>query len=213
MIPESAFALWDYHCFSYQPPDPHFDAVIGLGSYDDSVATFAVQTQASLIAKTLLFTGNKGNWTHGLYDETEAEHFGLVAQKAGAAAGVILLENTATNIAENISRSEAMLGALICSAMYVTKPQTQRRLFLSLQATSRLQSYGVVAPQRSLENAIALFGEDQILSEMVGDMHRMIHYPKHGWMVNEIIPEPVLDACKDLIVRGYINHMLPGISI
>ena len=48
----------------------------------------------------------------------------------------------------------------------------------------------------------------QIIDTMVGDLQRIIEYPKLGYQVHQDVPQPVLQAYAHLKSNGYINHML-----
>jgi hypothetical protein len=205
-VPAAAEILWAYHCDV--PRAGAFDAIVCLGSYDESVARHAADLFLAQPCRSLVFTGHQGNWTAGLYAASEAEHFAGIAIATGVPEDRVLIEPTATNIGENITRSEAMLPDAAQAVHYLTKPQTQRRLLLTLARLSRIKTWSVGAPSRTLQEAVALFGRDQIIAEMVGDLDRVLHYPALGFMAPEIVPDAVLDAFEDLKRLGYTGHLL-----
>ena len=207
-VPAAAEILWAYHCDV--PPAGGFDAIVCLGSYDESVARHAAELFLAQPGRTLVFTGHQGNWTGGLYAASEAEHFAGIARSMGVPEDRILIEPTATNIGENVTRSEAMLTAGVQAVHYLTKPQTQRRLLLTLSRLSRMKAWSVGAPFRSLREAVALFGLERILPEMVGDLDRILKYPALGFMVPEAVPDDVIAAFEDLKRLGYTGHLLKG---
>lgn len=207
-IPAAAEILWTYHC---DVPDAGaFDAIVCLGSYDESVARHAADLFLAQPSRAIVFTGYQGNWTGGLYAASEAEHFAGIAMSMGVSEHRILIEPTATNIGENIIRSEAMLPDGAQAVHYLTKPQTQRRLLLTLAHLSRMKDRSVGAPSRNLKEAVALFGLDQIVAEMVGDLDRILKYPALGFMAPEAVPGDVLAAFEDLKRLGYTGHLLKG---
>jgi Uncharacterized conserved protein len=208
-IPAAAEILWAYHAAVPAARGP-FDVIVCLGSYDESVARHAARLHLADPGSTLLFTGHKGNWTEGLYAGSEAEHFAGIAIAAGVPRERILIEPKATNIAENIACSEAMLPADPGRVVYLTKPQTQRRLLLTLKVASRLSTYHVGAPQRGLAEAIELFGANQIITEMVGDLDRVLKYPALGYMAADTVPGEVLAAFEDLKRSGFTGHLVSG---
>ncbi|MEX6505225.1 YdcF family protein [Jiella sp. M17.18] len=202
--------LWNFHR-SVEPvaADARFDAVVGLGSYDEAVAHHAARLCLEGRAPVLLFTGRHGNWTAGRHETTEAERFRAVALADGVPAEAILIEPTATNIGENVSASDRLLIERGCrSALYVTKPQTQLRLHLTLRRIGRMPRFAVTAPARSLDDALQRFGERQILNEMVGDLDRVLAYPEMGFQAEIAVPAAVLEAFERLKAKGFRDHLL-----
>lgn len=206
----AAEILWDYHTSVPRSGSGEFDTIVCLGSYDESVARHAARLHSANPSASVLFTGNVGNWTSGLYALSEAEHFAAIARSMGVPDERILIEPAATYIGENIALSEAMLPDQPGVVHYITKPQTQRRLYLTLARLSRVEARSVGAPARSLAEAIAMFGLDQILPEMVGDLDRILKYPALGFMAPETVPDAVLSAFEDLKGMGYTGHLIKG---
>lgn len=200
--------LWDYHTAVPQPAAGELSAIVCLGSYDESIARHAADLHLAQPSATLVFTGHQGNWTGGLYAASEAEHFARIAASMGVPEGRMLIEPAATNIGENVTFSEAMLPDRTGTVHYVTKPQTQRRLHLTLARLSRIGTRSVGAPARSLGEAVAMFGAEQIITEMVGDLDRILHYPARGFMAPDTVPGDVLGAFEDLKRLGFTSHLL-----
>ncbi len=209
-IIKCADVLWLYQTGCQNNLDvEQFDVIICLGSYDTTVAKFAAHRYLAGGVGSLLFTGSEGNWTHGLYSSSEAAHFAGIAVKIGVPWEQIILEEGATNIGQNIEFSEKLLEPLDnITALYITKPQTQRRLLLTLQEKSHLQHYKVMAVKRCLSEAFNLFGEKQIINEMVGDIDRILKYPKKGFLKSTQVPKKVFDAYEQLKFFGYRSHLL-----
>lgn len=122
----AARMLWDYHCIYDELQTA--DVIIGLGSYDTRVADHAAELYMQGVATWLMFTGHSGNWTKGLYKSSEAEAFAEIAIAAGVPESAIIIEPKATNIGENILFSRAKMVPGVISPIFVTKPQTQRRV-------------------------------------------------------------------------------------
>lgn len=206
----AAAILWDFHCSVPEAGDGPFEAIVCLGSYDESVARHAAALHLAGSGGVLLFTGRRGNWTDGLYDASEAEHFAGIAVAMGVDRATILIEPKATNIGENVAFAEAMLPADPGRVLFLTKPQTQRRLYLTLAAKSRLAAWRVGAPARGLDEAIALFGLSQIANEMAGDLDRVLKYPALGFMAAHKVSDEVLAAFETLKRAGYCGHLVKG---
>ena len=54
--------------------------------------------------------------------------------------------------------------------------------------------------------------KDDILHTMVGDLQRIIEYPKQGFQIEQEVPKDVLEAMEQLIVAGYTNHLMKGLK-
>ena len=49
---------------------------------------------------------------------------------------------------------------------------------------------------------------ETIVHTMVGDLHRIIEYPKLGFQIEQDVPEEVMEAFEELIKAGYTNHLI-----
>lgn len=49
---------------------------------------------------------------------------------------------------------------------------------------------------------------EDIVQEIVGDLQRIIEYPKMGYQAEQKIPKEVIAAYQQLIAMGYTGHML-----
>jgi uncharacterized SAM-binding protein YcdF (DUF218 family) len=202
--------LWDYHRLD-QPIAPK-DVIIGLGSYDLRVADHCAALFNAGIAPALVFTGHCGHWTEGLFERSEAAAFAARAVALGVPQTVILIEESARNIGENIAFT-APLVAQDARVLFVTKPQTQRRCF----ATAMKQWPGdgdlaarlsVMAPPTRFEDQPTPdYPLDRLIDEMVGDLWRILDYPARGFQIPQTVPEEVLAAYEQLRRHGYDRHI------
>lgn len=205
IILAAAKVLWDFHRIDDKPQTS--DVIIGFGSYDLRVAQYASELYLQGIAPLLLFTGKAGNWTKGLFNHSEAEAFADVAMKAGVPEAAILLETRATNIGENIVLSKALLAQESLSAVLVTKPQTQRRVFATAARQWPEAAIKVSAPATAFEDQpTEQYGLEMLISEMTGDVQRMLDYPAKGFQIAQAVPLQVLEAYEFLIAKGFDNH-------
>lgn len=208
-VRKAAEILWRYHCI-YEPPN-RCDAIIGLCSYDLRVADRCAELFRQGFAERVIFTGAAGNWTQGLYPGSEAAAFAGRAAEIGVPSKALILEETATNIGENIARSAEILGGSGRSVILVTKPQTQRRC----HATARKQwpdaETMTTAPLHGFaEQPAEPFGMDHLINEMVGDLFRILSYPDAGFQIEQQVPGDVLDAYSELIRAGFTRHLPAG---
>lgn len=201
-IQNAARMLWNYHCLSDEPSSA--DVIIGLGSYDTRVANYAADLYLQGLATWLMFTGHSGNWTKGLYKTSEAEAFAEIAIAQGVPESAIIIEPNATNIGENIrfARDRMVPGAI--SPIFVTKPQTQRRVRATVDRQWPEAKAFVTAPPTSFEDQ-PTSGHDfeKLVREMTGDLRRILEYPALGFQIAQAVPLAVMEAYDYLITEGY----------
>ena len=51
---------------------------------------------------------------------------------------------------------------------------------------------------------------ERTLLAMVGDLHRILVYPKLGFQIDQAVPAPVLEALRVLVAAGYGARLVPG---
>lgn len=204
-ISAAADILWQYHCI-FDTPVPS-DVIIGLGSYDLRVADRCAALFHQGLAPKILFTGHSGHWTRDRFDQTEAHRFRVRAIERNVPVEAILLEESATNIGENITFAARLVGD-DASAILVTKPQTQRRCLATARKQWPAGRTVVTAPlhDRS-DQPISGFDEHHLICEMVGDLKRILIYPDAGFQTKQDVPDAVMDAYRFLIERGYTAHL------
>ena len=198
----AARKLWDYHCIYDELQTA--DVIIGLGSYDTRVAKHAAKLYMQGLATWLMFTGHCGNWTKGLYRSSEAEAFAEIATAEGVPEEAILIEPKATNIGENIlfSREKMVPGAI--SPIFVTKPQTQRRVRATVDRQWPEAKAFVTAPPTAFEDQPTPGHDFKMLArEMTGDIRRILEYPAQGFQIAQAVPLEVMEAYDYLIAEGY----------
>jgi uncharacterized SAM-binding protein YcdF (DUF218 family) len=205
---DDAKTLWEFHAVGQEPRSA--DAIVCLGSYDPRVAVRCAQMLQDGIAPLAVITGGYGNWTRGAFARPEAEVFAAVIEGRGVGRERLILEPRATNIGENIAFSRSALrDREIHRVVFVTKPQTQRRVW----ATARRQwpqiELAVTAPAIDLmSQAVDEAGLRRLIEEMVGDVQRLLEYPGAGYQVAVEIPAQVLAAYRRLREAGFDGHCL-----
>ncbi|AZF16620.1 YdcF family protein [Pseudomonas sp. R3-18-08] len=201
-----AAILWEF--LSEGSQHENCDLLVVCGSYDLRVCDYACELLRKGVAGHLLFTGNTGNWTRHLWDKTEAEIFAQRALDLGVLHEQFSLEKRATNFAENIAFTKEMFPQ-IKSATFLTKPNSIRRVRLTLPIQWAGLDAWVDAPRycfpEQVSNQVGVLG---LIDEMVGDIQRIMLYPKKGFQIEEELPKKVLAAWKYLIEQGFKNHLI-----
>jgi uncharacterized SAM-binding protein YcdF (DUF218 family) len=152
-------------------------------------------------------TGGSGNWTRHLWTRTEASIFAERARSQGLTEDQILLEEKASNFAENISFARAMCQQAQ-RITFLTKPNSIRRVYQTLPVQWPGLSAFVDAPlfrfPWEVSNVVGVFG---LIEEMVGDVHRLQVYPELGFQAPIRLSEDLLASWRFLIEAGFNRHL------
>ena len=188
------------------------DCIIALGSSDPRVADRAAELFLDGRAPLLVVTGNCGALTKGMYEATEAEAFAEIARRRGVPASCILLEKRATNTGENVRFSRELLrehNREIRSAIAVQKPYMERRTLATFQRVWPDLDVRVTSPQLSFEElTLPWLSQKRVIEIIVGDLQRIVEYPKLGYQTEQPVPPEVFAAFEALVARGYTGHLM-----
>lgn len=204
-VMDCAQVLWDYHNTGTSLEKA--DIIVGLGSYDLRVADRCAELYAEGWAPLVIFTGASGNWTSGKFAGSEAQAFSDRAIALGVPRHAIRLEETATNISENVRfvRAHAPRAGKV---IWVTKPQTQRRVSATLQVRWPEVISIVTAPQHGLAaQPVSHHSFEALVSEMVGDTWRMAAYADKGFQARQPMGPDVQMAFDKLVAAGFTDHL------
>jgi uncharacterized SAM-binding protein YcdF (DUF218 family) len=202
--------LWDYHHVNHTLEKS--DCILVLGSHDTRVAERGAELYLQGFAPLLIFSGGFGNFTHGVWNESEADKFAKIAISFGVPQSAILIENKSTNTGENILFTQKLLrekGLNPESFVVVQKPYMERRSLATFKMHWPEKILYVTSPQLSFEDYPT--GEiplEKVIHIMVGDLQRIKEYPEKGFMVYQEIPDKVWSAYEELVERGYRGHMM-----
>jgi uncharacterized SAM-binding protein YcdF (DUF218 family) len=205
-----AQVVWDYHLMHHalRPTE----AAIGLGGCDDGVAPYAAKLYHNGLFPLVLFSGGTSGATKNLYADGEAAHFRRQALELGVPDEAIIVEPNATNTGQNVAFSRQVLeaaGIRPISLTLIAMPYMERRAY----ATFAKQWPGVdlvcTSAPTNLGDYIARFEDPRlVISMMVGDLQRVIEYPKLGFAIEQEVPEDVHAAFKRLVVAGFDAYLL-----
>lgn len=206
-----ARVLWDYHQMRHELRP--CDAAIGLGSHDLGVATFAADLYKRGLFPVLVFSGATSPTTAARFPRGEATHYREHAIALGVPANAILVEPTATNTGKNIELSRALLyeaSVQPYSLLLISKPYMQRRAYATCRKLWPKVKPVCASEPMELEDYIGGMGSAKLVLDMlVGDLQRVIEYPKRGFAIKQDVPDDVLQAYGRLIQSGYTSRLMP----
>jgi uncharacterized SAM-binding protein YcdF (DUF218 family) len=207
-----ARVVWDYHHVHHELAKA--DCIIVLGSHDTRVAERGAELFLAKWASVIVFSGQLGALTSGLWTRPEAEIFADVAEGMGVPREHMLLECRATHTGENVDFSRALMtekGLHPRRAIAVQKPYMERRTLATFQQRWPDLEVRVTSPQIGFDAyPTAGISKEDLIHIMVGDFQRLIVYGKKGWSVPQDVPPAVMEAYEGLVAAGYTGRILPG---
>lgn len=149
--------------------------------------------------------------------KTESEVFRDVAVKLGVPTEKIILENGATNTGENITMSYEALqerGIPAVDLILVQMPHMERRTYATFMKQWPPGTNGINVALTSPNIPLRRYPNkdvgsiSDVISVMLGCMHRIKHYPKKGYQIAQTIPCNVWNSYIWLSETGlYNNHL------
>ena len=213
-ITESEWAaarlIWDYQHMHHQLRPA--EAAIALGSHDLGVADFAAQLYHRGLFPKLVFTGANSPTTIARFPRGEAEHFRERAISLGVPAHAILIELRATNTGENIAFSREVLRAANVKAdtvILVCMPGMERRAYATCRKVWPDVEAICASEPVGFDEYVASFDHPHlVIDDLVGDLQRVIEYPRLGYAIRQDVPESVRAACTELLSSGFTSREL-----
>lgn len=215
-IRELAHKIWHYHQLRHDIAPA--DAIMVLCSHDKAVAERGAQLFLAGLAPLLIFSGGLGAITKHLWSEPEADQFAAIAIDMGVPRASILVENKSSNTGENVLFTRRLLaetGRDPQSFIVVQKPYMERRSYATFQKVWPGKTVMVTSPQASFDEYLSRYSHDalthdDVISIMVGDLHRIRLYPAKGFQIEQDIPAEVWAAFEELVGEGYDRHLVPA---
>jgi uncharacterized SAM-binding protein YcdF (DUF218 family) len=205
-----AKTLWNYHQMNHVLAKS--DCILALGSHDLRVAERVAELYHQGLAPLVIMSGGLGNFTQGIWTESEADKFAKIAIEKGVPPEAILIENKSTNTGENILFTQKLLAEKELnpqSFIVVQKPYMERRSYATFKKHWPDKNLSVTSPQISFETypteEIPL---ERVIHIMVGDLQRIKYYPEKGFQIYQEIPPDVWQAYEKLIAAGFDKHLM-----
>lgn len=207
---QDAMVIWDYHQMGHELRA--CSAAIGLGSHDLGVATFTSELYCAGLFPTVVFSGATSKTTAARFPRGEAVHYREHALNLGVPDSAILVEPTATNTGQNIEFSRRLLddaGVPVESVLLISKPYMQRRAYATCRRV--WPNVDVVCASEALEfdDYTKSIGDEKLVIDMlVGDLQRIIEYPRMGFAAEQEVPDHVTAAYTRLLADHFDSRLL-----
>ncbi|PON25856.1 hypothetical protein TGAM01_v205293 [Trichoderma gamsii] len=210
-VHQDATLVYNYHRMN-MPLHPA-DAIFCLCSLDTRIAAHAAQLYLDGLAPYLIYSGDSGALTKGLFSEPEAVVFAAIAREMGVPEDKIIVEPHARNTGENVRFTYDLLrekGLKFEKLVLVQKPYMERRTYATFrkQWPDETTVFTVSSPKLSFDDyPDASNTRELVTSIMVGDLIRIREYPTQGFQIEQEIPEEVWEAGQRLVRAGFDKHL------
>ncbi|CAL9386464.1 YdcF family protein [Streptomyces sp. enrichment culture] len=202
--------VWDFHQMHHDVSP--VDVAIGLGSHDLGVAAFSAELYRAGLFPTLVFTGGNSPTTAKVFPRGEAVHYREHALALGVPDSAILVEPNAGNTGQNITLSREVLasaGITPKSVLLVSKPYMERRSFATARKLWPQVEVTCASEPMEFDDYLKSIGDEKLVIDMlVGDLQRVIEYPKLGFAIEQHVPEDVHAAYESLIRAGFTSRLI-----
>jgi uncharacterized SAM-binding protein YcdF (DUF218 family) len=202
--------VWEYHQLHHELRP--CSAAIGLGCNDLGVAAYAAELYHRGLFPVIVFSGATSRDTRELFPCGEAIHYREHAIDLGVPEDAILIEPDATNTGDNITLSRGVLdeaGLRVDSLLLVSMPYMERRAFATCRQVWPEVTPVCVSAPLTLEEYVKVMGDGALVIDMmVGDLQRVMEYPKRGFAIEQDVPEPVIAAFERLCAAGFTSRLL-----
>ncbi|MFF5537389.1 YdcF family protein [Streptomyces cinerochromogenes] len=205
-----ATLIWNYHQMGHAPRP--CSVAIALGSHDLGVATTAAELYHAGLFPVLVFSGGNSPTTRARFPRGEAVHYREHALGLGVPDEVIMVETEAANTGQNIALSRELLagaGIGVESLLLISKPYMERRSYATCRKLWPEVDVVCASEPLELEEYIKSIGDEKLVVDMlVGDLQRVIEYPKLGFAVEQDVPGDVCDAYERLLRAGFDSRLI-----
>lgn len=202
--------IWDFHRM-HHPLRP-CDAAIALGCDDIGVAVHAAELYLAGLFPVLVFTGGNSPSTAEVFPRGEAVHFRERALELGVPDSAVLLEPEASNTGENISLARGVLsaaGLTPTTVLLVSMPSMERRAFATTRRLwPEVEAVCASRPSELGDYVEAIGDARRVIDTMVGDLQRVMEYPRLGFAVAQEVPPRVRDAYDSLVAAGFDRGLI-----
>lgn len=207
---QRAALIWDHHQMHHEVRP--VDVAIGLGSHDLGVPAFCAELYRAGLFPSLVFSGGANPTAPERFPRGEAVHFREHALALGVPADAVLLEPSATNTGQNITLSREVLAAAGITpktVLLVSMPYMERRAYATARKVwPEVDAICASAPLE-FDDYLKTIGDEQlVVHQLVGDLQRVIEYPRLGFAIEQDVPKDVQAAYESLIRDGFTSRLL-----
>ncbi|WP_304452099.1 YdcF family protein [Nocardiopsis sp. YSL2] len=202
--------IWEYHRMHHKARPR--DVAIALGCNDIGVAMYTAELYHAGLFPALVFTGGNSPSTAQVFPRGEAVHFRERALELGVPDSVILVEPQASNTGQNITFSRSLLaenGIVPTTVLLVCMSYMERRAFATTRKLWPDVEPLCASASLSLGDYVKENGDaGLVIDMMVGDLQRVMEYPKRGFAIDQDVPSAVRDAYDSLVAAEFDSRLI-----
>jgi uncharacterized SAM-binding protein YcdF (DUF218 family) len=176
------------------------------------VAALAARLYHDGLFPVVVFSGATSPTTVARFPRGEATHYREHAIELGVPEDAILVEPTAANTGQNIERSRTALQQAdipVTSVLLISKPYMERRAYATCRYVWPEVDVICASESLDLDDYAKTIGNERLVIDMlVGDLQRIIEYPKRGFAISQDVPDSVLAAYERLVHAGFSSRLL-----
>lgn len=113
---------------------------------------------------------------------------------------------------QNITLSREVLaaaGILPATVMLICKPYMERRSYATARKLWPGVEFRCASEPLEFDEYLKSIGDEKLVLDMlVGDLQRIIEYPKLGFAIEQEVPEGVRDAYESLVRDGFTTRLI-----
>ena len=141
-------------------------------------------------------------------------HFHEWALELGVPDSVVLVETEASNTGQNITFSRRTLevnGIVPATVLLICMPYMERRAFATARKLWPEVEVACASAPLSLGDYVKEIRDATIVIDMmVGDLQRVMEYPKLGLAIDQEVPREVRLAYDSLVESGFDSRLIPS---
>lgn len=201
MIKKDVIHLWNY--LSSPEKLIYADYLLIMGCNELNFVRYAAELYKQGYARKIVATG--GNMVDNMLESRKIVHLlcdhGIDEQD-------ILVEEKAKNTFENLEFSKRLFksGERI---LIVHRPFCKMRAYHTALKVLADYQVGIWSPHYAFDEYVKLYhSSDRLINLLVGELYRMIMYPKLGFFGQVIIPGDVIRSYNNLVSVGYTDNLI-----
>jgi uncharacterized SAM-binding protein YcdF (DUF218 family) len=160
----------------------------------------------------LVFSGANSPTTAKRFPRGEAVHYAEHAMTLGVPRSAIIIEPCAKNTGDNITLSHQALqqaGVETSSVLLISKPYMERRAYATCRKLWPQVEPVCASESWSFDDYVKSIGDEHLVIDMlVGDLQRLIEYPKLGFAIVQHLPDQVTAAYHRLVDAEFDSRLL-----
>ncbi len=211
-IIKSLKVIWNY--MNLNQKITKCDIIIGCGCTNLEIPTKCAQLYHEGYAPKILFVGGYGKITKNAFKKPEALLFKEIALKEGVNKKDIYVETKSTNTGDNFKNALKIIKKYNLKAnkvLIVHNKFNERRTISCAKTILKDKELYITSPDSTFKEFIKKLESKNIsdvISNIVGDIERIMVYPEFGWQVKNKVPKSVLNAYNYLISLGFTKFLI-----